>query len=84
MPETEEKKALEILSRYFADVSAISKTYVVTKSEPSTSLLNEIEKLPHFVNYTVYNRGSGTSSRLNSQSKPHQTPYLMYTKDLTS
>ncbi|MEM1662914.1 MAG: MMPL family transporter [Pyrobaculum sp.] len=57
MPETEEKKALEILSKYFADISAISKTYVVMKSEPSTSLLNEIEKLPHFVNYTVYNRG---------------------------
>nr|WP_148682514.1 MMPL family transporter [Pyrobaculum neutrophilum] len=57
MPETEYKRALEIATTYFPNVTAISTTYIAMKSPPPPGLLREVEKLPHYVNYTVEKRG---------------------------
>ncbi|WP_053240341.1 MMPL family transporter [Pyrobaculum islandicum] len=57
MPETEYKRALEIATTYFPNVTAISTTYIAMKDPPPPGLLQEVEKLPHYVNYTVEKRG---------------------------
>ncbi|MFN7105314.1 MAG: MMPL family transporter, partial [Pyrobaculum sp.] len=53
MPETEYKKALEVATTYFSNVTALSTTYVVSREEPTPGLLEAIKSLPHYVNYTV-------------------------------
>ncbi len=57
MPETQYKKALEIATTYFSNVTALSTTYIAMKSPPPSGLLQEVEKLPNFVNYTMEERG---------------------------
>jgi RND superfamily putative drug exporter len=57
MPETQYKKALEIATTYFKNVTALSTTYIVMKSPPPPELLREVEKLPNYVNYTLEKRG---------------------------
>ncbi|MEM3996252.1 MAG: MMPL family transporter, partial [Pyrobaculum sp.] len=53
MPETEYKKALEVATSYFSNVTALSTTYIALKSPPPPGLLREVETLPHYVNHTV-------------------------------
>jgi len=57
MPETQYKKALEVATTYFSNVTALSTTYIAMKNQPPQGLLQEVERLPHFVNYTVERRG---------------------------
>jgi len=57
MPETQYKKALEVATTYFSNVTALSTTYIAMKYQPPQGLLQEVERLPHFVNYTVERRG---------------------------
>ncbi len=57
MPETQYKKALEVATMYFPNVAALSTTYIALKNPPPPGLLQEVEKLPNFVNYTVGKRG---------------------------
>ena len=57
MPETPYKKALEVATTYFPNVTALSTTYIAMQKPPPGGLLAEIEKLPHLVNYTVEQRG---------------------------
>jgi RND superfamily putative drug exporter len=53
MPETQYKKALEVATTYFKNVTALSNTYIVMKNLPPPELLHEVEKLPNYVNYTL-------------------------------
>jgi RND superfamily putative drug exporter len=57
MPETQYKKALEVATTYFKNVTALSTTYIAMKSPPPPELLHEVEKLPNYVNYTLEKRG---------------------------
>jgi RND superfamily putative drug exporter len=57
MPETQYKKALEVATTYFKNVTALSTTYIAMKNPPPSGLLQEVEKLPNFVNYTVEKQG---------------------------
>ncbi|MFN3804333.1 MAG: MMPL family transporter, partial [Pyrobaculum sp.] len=57
MPETEHKKALEVATTYFPNVTALSTTYVVSRDEPAPGLLEAIKSLPHYVNHTVESVG---------------------------
>ncbi|WP_193322651.1 MMPL family transporter [Pyrobaculum calidifontis] len=53
MPETQHKKALEIATKYFSNITAISTTYVVMREPPPPQVLATVEGLPHYVNHTV-------------------------------
>jgi RND superfamily putative drug exporter len=57
MPETQYKKALEVATTYFKNVTALSTTYIAMKNPPPPELLHEVEKLPNYVNYTLEKRG---------------------------
>jgi len=57
MPETQYKKALEVATTYFKNVTALSTTYIAMKNPPPPELLREVEKLPNYVNYTLEKRG---------------------------
>nr|WP_287070202.1 MMPL family transporter [Pyrobaculum sp.] len=58
MPETQYKKALEIATTYFSNITALSTTYILMEKPPPPGFLTELEKMPHFVNYTVEKRGN--------------------------
>jgi len=57
MPETLYKKALEVATTYFPNVTALSTTYIAMKNPPPPGLLQEVRRLPNFVNYTVEEAG---------------------------
>lgn len=57
MPETQYKKALEVATTYFKNVTALSTTYIAMKNPPPPELLHEVEKLPNYVNYTLEKHG---------------------------
>lgn len=55
MPETPAKRALEILTTYFKNITALSTTYLAIPYEPPRGLLNDVTKLPYYINYSIYN-----------------------------
>nr|KJR74256.1 MAG: peptide ABC transporter permease [Thermoproteus sp. AZ2] len=53
MPEIPAKQAMGVLLTYFRNISALSVTYLAVPYKPPQALLEDLTKLPYYVNYTV-------------------------------
>lgn len=57
LPENEYRRALEVATAHFSDVISLSTTYVVSQAPLPPSFYEEVKALPHFVSYSVEERG---------------------------